>query len=423
MTSYDKLPKDELRNLYDRCKNEFEGYKELGLKLDMSRGKPGADQLDLVMGMMNVLGPDDYLAEDGSDCRNYGGLDGIPEMKRIFAELMEVRQDEVLVGGNASLTLMYESIIAFLTGPKDTAGARTRRLKFLCPAPGYDRHFTISEYLGFELVSIPMMSDGPDMEEIRRQVKDPAVAGIWCVPVFSNPQGIVYSERVIREMAALKPAAKDFRIFWDNAYIVHSFEGEPPRILNILRECELQGNYDMALVFSSFSKISFAGAGVCAMAASPQNLKRMREHLIVQSIGPDKINQLRHVRYFKNADGIRLHMKEVAKLLRPKFQAVLDGLETGLAGKGIGNWLKPGGGYFVSFDTMPGCAGRVVALCAEAGVVMTPAGAAYPYGQDPQDKNIRIAPTFPSLEQLKQAIKVFCAAVELAALEKLLGLH
>lgn len=393
----------------ENVRTRYERLKARGLKLDMSRGKPGADQLEISKDIMTVLSPDDYIAEDGSDCRNYGGVDGIPEMKKLFAELMDVKAEEILVGGNASLTLMYESLCGLFPN-KD-------KRKFLCPAPGYDRHFTITEYLGFELISIPMTAEGPDMLEVNKHIADPAVAGIWCVPVFSNPQGLTYSDQIIKELASMKPAAKDFRILWDNAYMLHQFEGEIPKIANLLKECEKNGAYDMPLMFTSFSKITFPGAAVSAMAASPANLKKMREHLIVQSIGPDKLNQLRHVRYFKNADGVRNHMKKHAAILRPKFNAVLKALSDNLEGKSVGTWLKPSGGYFVSFDTLPGYAKRTVELCAEAGLIMTAAGAAFPYGKDPEDSNIRIAPSFPSLEQLEQAMELFCVAVELAVLE------
>ena len=420
MTVYTQLTKEELQKLYENCKEKYEQYKSQGLKLDMSRGKPGADQVDLSMGLLSILGPEDYKDTTGADCRNYGGIDGIPEMKELFADLMEVRPDEILVGGNASLTLMYESVIAFCMEDGRPASKGKSNRKFLCPSPGYDRHFTITEYLGIEMIPISMTPTGPDMAEVKKHISDPAVAGIWCVPVFSNPQGIAYSDEVIKELAALKPAAKDFRIMWDNAYIVHSFDADPPKTANILRECEAQGNYDMPIMFTSFSKISFPGAGVCAMAASPANLAKMRSHMIVQTIGPDKINQLRHVRFFKDAEGIHSHMRKHGEILRHKFKVVMDELTTGLGGKGIGEWISPKGGYFVSFDTLPGCAKRTVELCAEAGLIMTPAGATYPYGKDPQDNNIRIAPTFPPVGQLKQAMELFCVAVELAALEKLM---
>ena len=391
--------------------------------LDMSRGKPGADQLDLAMGLLECTG---YMAEDGTDCRNYGGIDGIPEMKRLFADLMEVDTDEVFVGGNASLTLMYESLLTYtiISG----SGYRGVR-KILCPSPGYDRHFAMTAYLGLDMIPIPMTIDGPDMDMVRSFMHDPAVAGMWCVPVYSNPQGIVYSDQVIKEIAALRPAAPDFRVLWDNAYIVHSFNGAPPQVANLLRECQKQNNYDMPLMFSSFSKISFPGAGVCAMAASPANLDKMRKHLIMQTIGPDKLNQLRHVKYFKNAGGVKAHMGKLAAVLAPKFDIVLEALEKNLGGKdsdsgsshigysscGYGSWLKPTGGYFVSFETLPGRAAKTVQLCADAGLILTPAGAAYPYGRDPQDSNIRIAPTFPSLEQLSQAMEIFCEAVKRGA--------
>jgi len=416
--NYKELPQEELKLLYENCKQRYDELKAKGLKLDMSRGKPGADQLDISVGLMSALSHDDYLAEDGTDCRNYGGIDGIPEMKRLFAELFEVKEEEILVGGNASLTLMYESLCANFMVEKNKNSKIPNR-KFLCPSPGYDRHFTITEYLGMEMITIPMTPTGPDIAEVKKHIADPAVAGIWCVPVYSNPEGVVYSDEVIRELAALKPAADDFRILWDNAYMLHPFEGEAPKVANLLKECEKSGNYDMPLMYMSFSKITFPGAGICAMAASPSNLKKMREHLIVHTIGPDKLNQLRHMRYFKDASGVRSHMKKHAAVLKPKFETVLNALSANLEGKGIGEWLKPSGGYFIAFDTLPGCAKRTIALCAEAGLVMTSAGATYPHGKDPEDKNIRIAPTFPNILQLEQAMALFCIAVELASLEKL----
>ncbi|MCL2399229.1 MAG: aminotransferase class I/II-fold pyridoxal phosphate-dependent enzyme [Defluviitaleaceae bacterium] len=409
-----QLTKEELQNLYNSVKEQYDRYKARGLKLDMSRGKPGSDQLDLSMGLMDALSPADYLAEDGTDCRNYGGLDGIPEMKKLFTELMDVNFDEVLVGGNSSLSLMYGAVSAFSM----TEG---RKRKFLCPSPGYDRHFAICEYFDIEMITIPMNPCGPDMAEVQKYMSDPDVAGMWCVPVFSNPQGIVYSDEVIKQMATLKPAAADFRIFWDNAYFVHSFEGEPPEIVNLLQECEKNNNYDMPLIFTSFSKISFAGGAVSALAASPDNLTKMRTYLSLQTIGPDKLNQLRHVRYFKDKNGVLNHMKKHGDILRPKFNLISQELSSKLKKKGLGTWINPKGGYFISFDTLPGCAKRTVALCAEAGLVVTPAGAAYPYGQDPLDSNIRLAPSYPSIDQLKQAMELFCIAVELAALEKLLN--
>ena len=411
MPNYENLTQEELEETYTKCKDRYNQYKQRGLKLDMSRGKPGADQLDLSVGLLGEMS--DYKAEDGTDCRNYGGIDGIPEIKRLFADLMEVRTDEVLAGGNASLTLMFESAMIF------TADKANR--KYLCPSPGYDRHFAIAEHLGVEMIPIPMTSKGPDMAEIKKHITDPAVAGLWCVPVYSNPQGIVYSDETVRELAALKPAAADFRIIWDNAYMVHTIDGDAAKVPCLLRECENCGNYDMALMFTSFSKVTFPGAGVVAMAASPANLAKVKKHLGIQTIGPDKINQLRHARFFKDVESIHQHMKKHADILRPKFNIVFDELAANLKGKGIGTWLIPKGGYFVAFDTLPGCAKRTIALCADAGLIMTPAGATFPYGHDPEDKNIRIAPTFPPPGQLKQAMELFCAAVELAALEKILG--
>lgn len=430
--SYSDLSKDELQKLYEGCKKQYDDYKSQGLNLDMSRGKPGADQLDLSMDLLNILEPGDYKASDGTDCRNYGGLDGIPEMKKIFADLMEVKTEEILVGGNASLTLMYESVCIQQNGNKSQnyqnsqngqnyQNSQNGKIKHLCPAPGYDRHFTIAEHFDIELIPITMTQEGPDIAEIKKHIQDSAVTGIWCVPVYSNPQGIVYSDRVIKEMAALKPKSENFRIFWDNAYVAHALEGDPPKIANILRECEKCGSYDMPIIFSSFSKITFPGAGVCAMAASPNNLEKMKKLLFVQTIGPDKMNQLRHARYFKDVKGVHSHMKKHSGILAPKFKVVTDALTAKLKGKEIGTWIEPKGGYFISFDALPGTAQNIVTLCKEAGLIMTPAGATYPYGKDPKDSNIRIAPTFPSLDQLKQAMELFCVAVELAALEMLLN--
>ena len=412
MASYLDLTREEIEVRFEECRRQYDHFKSLGLRLDMSRGRPGSDQLDLSSGLLECLTERDYFAEDGADCRNYGGLDGISEMKRLFGDLLGARPDEVLVGGNSSLSLMF-MCVSLLFG---NAGGR----KFLCPSPGYDRHFTICEHFGIEMIPIDMTPDGPDMAQVRRRAADPAVAGMWCVPVFSNPQGYVYSDETILELAALDFAAPDFRILWDNAYAVHQFEGEPLKPLNILRACQEKGVYDKVIMFTSFSKISFAGSGVAALAASPNNLEKIRSHMAVSTLGPDKINQLRHVRFFKDANGVHKHMKKHAALLRPKFDLVERQLTESLSGKGIAHWHRPRGGYFVPFDTLPGCAKRTVALCKEAGLTMTPAGATYPHGHDPQDRNIRIAPSAPQIAQLQEAMKLFCLAVELAALEKIM---
>jgi len=418
MPSYSTYTHEELDRLYTECKEQYAHFQSMGLSLDMSRGKPGADQLALSAGLVNVLSPDDFIAANGTDCRNYGGIDGIPEMKQLFSEILQVRSDEILVGGNSSLSLMYEcaSYFAKFSAAAKTGGTK----KFLCPSPGYDRHFAICEYLGIEMITIPMTSEGPDMDEVRKHITDPTVIGIWCVPVFSNPQGYVYSDEIIQAIAKLSPASPDFRIYWDNAYAIHPFEGEVPQIANLLRECESAGTQDNVLIFTSFSKITFPGAAVAAVAASPINLDLLRKHLIIQTIGPDKINQLRHVRFFGDLAGVHGHMKKHADILRPKFEIVLSQLEKNLAGKGIAQWSIPKGGYFVSFDTLPNCAKRTIAICAEAGLVMTNAGATFPYGKDPQDKNIRIAPSFPPVEQLEIAMQLFCLAVEMAAIEVIL---
>ncbi|MCL1999526.1 MAG: aminotransferase class I/II-fold pyridoxal phosphate-dependent enzyme [Turicibacter sp.] len=414
MSQYKDLTKSELEKLQEALLVKYDSIKAKGLALDMSRGKPGNEQLDLSMGLYDVLEPNDYKGADGVDCRNYGGPDGIPEIRQIFADILEVDDTELIIGGNSSLTLMYESLMA-----QKLSSQNQQKRKFLCPSPGYDRHFAITEYLGYEMIPIKMTLNGPDMAEIEEYAKDPLVAGVWCVPKFSNPQGVVYTDETIRKFAKLKPAAADFRIIWDNAYCIHAFDGETPKILNLLEECKRVGNYDLPLMYTSFSKVTFPGAAVAAMAASPANVAKIRKHLSYQLICQDKMNQLRHARLFKNADGVYEHMKKHAEILKPRFEAVLSAL-TGLDEKGIGAWFAPKGGYFVSFDAMPGTATKIVKLCAEAGVITTPAGAAFPYGNDPLDRNIRIAPTFPSSEQLKQAMELFCVAVELVSVQKLL---
>ena len=420
------LSKEELVQLKEELELQYKEAKEKNLKLDMSRGKPSPAQLDMGMGLMDALNSNTLLnASDGTDCRNYGILDGLPEAKKLMAEIMEVEPEKVMVLGNASLPIMYDTVSRSMTHGVcgSTPWYKLDKVKFLCPVPGYDRHFAITEYFGIEMINIPMTLEGPDMDRGEELVnKDPAVKGIWCVPKYSNPQGISYSDETVRRFAALKPAAKDFRIYWDNAYAVHHlYEEKQDHILNILDECEKAGNPDMAFMFASTSKISFSGSGIAAVAASANNLAWMRKSITLQTIGYDKINQLRHVKYFKDMDGIKAHMKKHADIMRPKFEAVLAILEKNLGGLGVGSWIAPRGGYFISFEAMEGCAKAIVAKCKEAGITLTGAGATYPYQKDPEDTNIRIAPSFPSPEEMAAAAEIFSLCVKLVSVEKLLG--
>ena len=425
MIPYSQMTKQQLEAEKQALLASYNEFKSRGLSLDMSRGKPGKVQLDLVNDMMDVLNKDsDYKAENGFDVRNYGLLDGIPEAKKIFADLLQVEPKNVIVGGNSSLNMMYDAIARAMCfgvlGGKKPWG-KQKKIKFLCPAPGYDRHFAICELFGIEMITIKMNSDGPDMDTIEKLVsKDASIKGIWCVPVYSNPDGITYSDEVVKRFANLKPKADDFRIFWDNAYCVHHLTGED-KILNIIDECTKAGKPDMVFEFASTSKISYPGAGVAVMIASEDNINATKKQLGIQTIGPDKINQLRHVRYFKSVDGIKEHMKKLASTITPKFNVVLSRLDSEIRPLEIADWQTPNGGYFISLNTLPGCAKRVVALCKEAGVVLTGAGATFPYGKDPEDKNIRIAPTFPPVEELEMAMELFCICVKLASVEKLLG--
>lgn len=425
MKKYSEMSREELLELKSQLEAEFEDVKGKGLKLDMSRGKPAAEQLDLGKELLDIVnGESDMKAENGLDTRNYGGPEGIPEAKALMAEMVGTKPENVIVFGNSSLNIMFDTVSRAMTHGimGNTPWAKLDHFKFLCPAPGYDRHFRVTEYFGAELVTIPMLEDGPDMDMVEKLVsEDESVKGIWCIPKYSNPTGVVYSDEVVRRFANLKPAAKDFRIFWDNAYCVHDlYEDNQPQILDILSECEKAGNPDMVFEFASTSKVSFAGGGVSMMAASPANLAEVKKHMSTQTIGHDKINQLRHARYFKNMDGIKAHMMKHAASLRPKFEAVLNVLESDLGGLGIGTWTKPLGGYFISFDAMEGCAKAIVAKAKEAGLVMTGAGATYPYGNDPKDSNIRIAPSYPTPEELAVAGKVFVLSVKLVSVNKLL---
>lgn len=425
MQSYADMTKEKLKEEEEKLRRIYKEYQDRGLKLDMSRGKPSAEQLDLAMGLLNAVDADSVMeAENGLDTRNYGGLDGIPEAKRLMAEMMEVKEEQVVVCGNSSLNTMYDMVSRGMTCGflGETPWCRLEKVKFLCPVPGYDRHFAVTEHFGIEMIPVPMTEEGPDMDMVEAYVsEDAAIKGIWCVPKYSNPQGVVYSDETVRRMANLKPAAKDFRIFWDNAYAVHHLYGEENgRLLNILDACEKAGNRDMVFVFASTSKVSFAGAGIAAIASSEANLADIRKSMTIQTIGFDKVNQLRHVRFFKNGQGIAEHMEKHAALLRPRFELVLDILEKEIAGTDAGKWISPKGGYFITFEAMEGCATRIVGLAKEAGVVLTPAGAPFPYGKDPKDSVIRIAPSYPSLEDLRQAAEIFAVCVKLATVEKLL---
>ena len=425
MTAYKDLSGEELKVLKSQLEKEFDEVKAKNLKLDMSRGKPSAAQLNLSMEMMDVLNSSsDLIGEDGVDCRNYGVLDGITEAKQLLADMMEVPKDNIVIFGNSSLNIMYDTIARAMTHGVlgSTPWAKLDKVKFLCPVPGYDRHFAITEYFGIEMINVPMTATGPDMDMVEKLVaEDEAIKGIWCVPKYSNPQGITYSDETVHRFATLKPAAKDFRIFWDNAYgIHHLYEDKQDYLTEILMECKKAGNPDMVYKFSSTSKISFPGSGIAAIAASDANLKEIREMMKVQTIGHDKLNQLRHVRYFKDIHGMVEHMKKHADIMRPKFDAVLETLDRELGGLEIGSWIAPRGGYFISFDAMEGCAKAIVAKAKEAGLVMTGAGATFPYGKDPKDSNIRIAPSYPTPEELKTAAEIFVLSVKLVSIEKLL---
>lgn len=396
----------------------YEEFKSRGLTLDMSRGQPCTEQFDLSDSMLTVLESGSDCVSGKIDCRNYGVLDGLPEMKRLFADYLEVEPEDVIVGGNSSLNMMFDVIAQGMThGFGEGPWAAQKGIKFLCPSPGYDRHFGVTEYFGFELITVDMTPEGPDMDQVERLVADPSVKGMWCVPKFSNPQGYVYSDETVRRIAALRPAAKDFRVMWDNAYAVHILFEDVP-LLPIQAECIKAGNPDLVIQFASTSKISFAGAGVAALAASEANRALIKKRMGVQTIGSDKINQLRHTVYFKDLDSIKKQMERHAAIMRPKFEMVLSKFEKELTG--VASWEKPLGGYFISVDTMDGCASRVVTLCREAGVNLTPAGATYPYGKDPRDRNIRVAPSRPPVEELKMAAELFCIATRLATVEKLL---
>ena len=426
MKKYKDMSKDELLTLKAALMEEYKEEQAKGLSLNMARGKPGFSQLALSMQMLDEINSkSDMRTLLGNDTRNYGDLDGIGECRQLMADMMEVKKENIIVYGNSSLNVMYDTVARSMTHGVmgSTPWCKLDKVKFLCPVPGYDRHFKITEHFGIEMINIPMHEDGPDMDMVEEYVNnDPAVKGIWCVPKYSNPQGITYSDETVRRFARLKPAAEDFRIYWDNAYgIHHLYDDKQDNLVEILMECKKEGNPDMVYKFCSTSKVSFPGSGVAAIGTSKANIADIKKQMTIQTIGHDKLNQLRHVRFFKDIHGMVLHMRKHADILRPKFETVLNGLKNELGGLEIGSWLEPRGGYFISFDSLPGCAKAIVAKAKEAGVVMTDAGATFPYGKDPQDSNIRIAPSYPTPEELKTATEVFVLSVKLVSIDKILG--
>lgn len=421
---FSEMDKAQLNKLHEELKNEYENIKDLGLKLNMSRGVPSVEQLNLSQKMLDVLNSDsDCNSENGTECRNYGVLDGIPECKKLMADMMGVEPYMVMVGGNSSLNMMFDTIACFMTTPV-CEGAKpwyeVKDRKFLCPVPGYDRHFGVTEYFGFQMIPIPMTEIGPDMDMVEELIKDESVKGMWCVPKYSNPQGITYSDETVKRIANLKPAAKDFRVMWDNAYCIHDLTDTPDKLLNIFDEIKNTDNEDLVIGFCSTSKISLPGSGVAALFTFENNMKVLKNKYKFQTIGYDKLNMLRHVRFFKDIDGMKAHMQKHKEILQPRFEMVVSKLKENLDGLGVIEYRVPNGGYFVSVNVMKNTAKRVVELCKEAGVTLTNAGATYPYGDDPNNSNIRIAPTFPSLEDLSKAMDVFCICTKLAATEELL---
>ncbi len=422
--NYSQMSERELQEQKALLQQRYDEILSRHLALDMSRGKPEKAQLELSEQMLTTLSSNaDCYADNGTDCRNYGLVDGIADAKVLFADVLGVCPENIIVGGNSSLNLMYDTMVrCLLYGVNGGNGpwVHNKVNKFLCPAPGYDRHFGICESLGIEMIRVPMTENGPDMDLVEEYVEDPDVRGIWCVPKYSNPDGITYSDETVRRFAALTPASSDFRIFWDNAYCIHDLYEEGDELLNIIDECEKAGHPNLPYVFMSTSKITYPGSGVSVIASSVGNIEYIKSIMTYQTIGHDKMNMLRHVRYFGNADGMRAYMKKHAAILRPKFEAVLETLERELADTDVAEWTKPRGGYFISLNTQSGCARRTVALCAQAGVKLTDAGATFPYRRDPEDRNIRIAPSFPTIDDLRRAIEVLCVCVKLATVEKYL---
>ncbi len=418
----ESMSKQELAQFKSDVQKEYDSYKSLGLKLNMARGKPSNDQLALSMPMLDVINSAN-ASDISADYFNYGGIDGISEAKELFAPMLGVTPDDVIVFGNSSLNIMFDTVSRcynFGASADSKPWKDCGKIKWLCPVPGYDRHFGVTETFGIEMINVPMNSDGPDMDMIEKLVsEDDSIKGMWCVPKYSNPTGITYSDEVVKRLANLSPAAGDFRIFWDNAYCIHHLTDTPDELLNIFEELKKNGKEDMIYMFASTSKITFPGSGVALLAASQANLKHIRSIMAMQTIGHDKLNMLRHVKFFGSFDNLLAHMDKHKALLAPRFNIVTDTLEKEIEELGIGSWIKPNGGYFVSFDSLPGCAKRIVELCKEAGVVLTGAGATYPYGKDPEDKNIRISPSFPSTEELQKAMDIFVCAVKLASAEKL----
>jgi DNA-binding transcriptional MocR family regulator len=424
MPDFNHLSTQQLQQIKDGLLNRYREFKSRGTTLDITRGKPCPEQLDLSSDMLDIINNRNYLTEDAADSRNYGGLDGIPEVKKLFAQYLEVAPEEIIIGGNSSLNMMHDTFMrAMVKGviEQSPPWAKLPEVKFLCPSPGYDRHFFICDYLDINMITVQMKDAGPDMDQVEELVaSDDSIKGIWCVPRYSNPTGVVYSDEVVDRLASMKTKAIDFRIFWDNAYAVHHFDDEPARLKNILNACKRAGNPERILIFGSTSKITFAGSGVAMMAGSRESMAMTKKQMAFQTIGPDKLNQLRHAKFFKNVAGIENHMKKHAAILKPKFEAVQNALEKELGGKNIADWSRPGGGYFVSIDTMEGCAAEVIQMAAEAGVKLTPAGSTYPYMKDPLDRNIRIAPSFPPLEDIRSAMQLVGICIQLVSIEKIM---
>ena len=424
MPDFNQIGTQQLLQIKEDLLDRYREIKSRGTTLDITRGKPCPEQLDLSSDMLDIINNRNYLTEEAADSRNYGGLDGIPEVKKLFAQYLEVAPEEIIIGGNSSLNMMHDTFMrAMVKGVTEQSRpwAKLPEVKFLCPSPGYDRHFFICDYLDIKMITVQMKNAGPDMDQVEELVaSDDSIKGIWCVPRYSNPTGVVYSDEVVDRLASMKTKAIDFRIFWDNAYAVHHFDDEPARLKNILNACKRAGNPERVLIFGSTSKITFAGSGVAMMAGSRESMAMTKKQMAFQTIGPDKLNQLRHAKFFKNVAGIENHMKKHAAILKPKFEAVQNALEKELGGKNIADWSRPGGGYFVSIDTMEGCAAAVIQMAAEAGVKLTPAGSTYPYMKDPLDRNIRIAPSFPPLEDIRSAMQLVGICIQLVSIEKIM---